>query len=194
MRLSHTQTYFNEQDTGELEHRQGQCLDIIRAQAGSTDRGRRTLFGNRSGTGAGSHAHDPHDAAGASGAAAAALPLHLIELPDPYTDQDWEAVMGDFVRRSAAQGVESMAFGDLFLEDIRAHREESAGRYRHSSPVPTVGNPHDPTWQKKCCRRALRPIYPASISNTCPCAWPAAMVEGIVAGTAGRRRPLWGER
>ena len=56
-------------------------------------------------------------------AAAAGLPLHVIEIPWPCPNEAYEARMGAFVLEQKAQGVEAMAFGDLFLEDIRAYRE-----------------------------------------------------------------------
>ncbi len=56
-------------------------------------------------------------------AAAAGLPLHLLPIPYPCPNETYERVMGDFVARQVAEGVEAMAFGDLFLEDIRRYRE-----------------------------------------------------------------------
>jgi uncharacterized protein (TIGR00290 family) len=56
-------------------------------------------------------------------AAAAGLPLHVIEIPWPCPNEAYEARMGAFVAEQTARGVEAMAFGDLFLEDIRAYRE-----------------------------------------------------------------------
>jgi uncharacterized protein (TIGR00290 family) len=57
-------------------------------------------------------------------AAAAGLPLHVVSLPWPCTNEDYERLMGDWVRAQVAAGVEAMAFGDLYLEDIRAYREQ----------------------------------------------------------------------
>jgi uncharacterized protein (TIGR00290 family) len=57
-------------------------------------------------------------------AAAAGLPLHVIEIPWPCPNEIYEARMGAFVAEQREQGVEAMAFGDLFLTDIRAYREE----------------------------------------------------------------------
>jgi uncharacterized protein (TIGR00290 family) len=51
------------------------------------------------------------------------LPLQTINLPDPCTNEQCAAIMRQFVMESAANGIESMAFGDLFLEDIRKNRE-----------------------------------------------------------------------
>ncbi len=56
-------------------------------------------------------------------AAAAGLPLHVIEIPWPCPNEAYEAAMGAFVAEQKAQGIAAMAFGDLFLEDIRAYRE-----------------------------------------------------------------------
>jgi uncharacterized protein (TIGR00290 family) len=56
-------------------------------------------------------------------AKAAGLALHLIEIPYPCPNADYERIMGAFVAKAKAQGVEAMAFGDLFLDDIREYRE-----------------------------------------------------------------------
>jgi len=55
---------------------------------------------------------------------AAGLPLHTINLPDPCTDEQCDAIIGEFVAEFATRGIECMAFGDLFLEDVRQYREE----------------------------------------------------------------------
>jgi len=57
-------------------------------------------------------------------AEAAGLPLQTIYLPDPCTIEQCSAIMKQFVQESAANGIECMAFGDLFLEDIRKYRED----------------------------------------------------------------------
>jgi uncharacterized protein (TIGR00290 family) len=56
-------------------------------------------------------------------AEAAGLPLHMLEIPHPCPNADYERIMGAFVAEQAAAGVEAMAFGDLFLEDVRRYRE-----------------------------------------------------------------------
>ena len=58
-------------------------------------------------------------------AEATGLPLQLIEIPDPCSNQQYEAAMQQFVEGAIAQGVECMAFGDLFLQDIRDYREKN---------------------------------------------------------------------
>ena len=54
---------------------------------------------------------------------AAGLPLHVLPIPYPCPNAEYERIMGAFVAEQAAAGVEAMAFGDLFLEDIRHYRE-----------------------------------------------------------------------
>ena len=51
------------------------------------------------------------------------LPLHIIDLPGPCTNSQYEAAMQRFVDESKRRGIECMAFGDLFLEDIKEYRE-----------------------------------------------------------------------
>lgn len=58
-------------------------------------------------------------------AAAAELPLHAIPLPWPCSNEVYEAAMGEAVARiRAAWRPTHVAFGDLFLEDVRTYREE----------------------------------------------------------------------
>lgn len=57
-------------------------------------------------------------------AAAAGLPLHVVALPWPCTNDEYERRMGAAVSEFAREGVTHLAFGDLFLEEIRRYREE----------------------------------------------------------------------
>jgi uncharacterized protein (TIGR00290 family) len=57
-------------------------------------------------------------------ARAANLPLHILPIPYPCPNEVYERTMGDFIAQQCAQGVQAMAFGDLFLEDIRRYRED----------------------------------------------------------------------
>lgn len=56
-------------------------------------------------------------------AKAAGLPLLPIPLPWPCSNRQYEEIMEVVCSQVVAQGVNAMAFGDLFLEDIRAYRE-----------------------------------------------------------------------
>ena len=57
-------------------------------------------------------------------AAAAGLRLTEVPLPWPCSNQQYEAAMRDACAAAVRDGVEVMAFGDLYLEDVRRYREE----------------------------------------------------------------------
>ena len=57
-------------------------------------------------------------------AAAAALPLTVIPLPNPCSNDAYEERMTVAVREAVAAGFTHVAFGDLFLEDVRRYRED----------------------------------------------------------------------
>lgn len=56
-------------------------------------------------------------------AAAAGLPLWAIPLPWPCTNEIYESRMADACRRAKDEKIDAVAFGDLFLRDVRAYRE-----------------------------------------------------------------------
>jgi uncharacterized protein (TIGR00290 family) len=49
--------------------------------------------------------------------------LHEAELPWPCSNDEYERIMAPICARAADDGVTHVAFGDLFLEDVRAYRE-----------------------------------------------------------------------
>jgi uncharacterized protein (TIGR00290 family) len=57
-------------------------------------------------------------------AEAAGLPLVTVPLPWPCTNEVYEARFGAAVARAVADGFTHVAFGDLFLEDVRRYRED----------------------------------------------------------------------
>ncbi len=52
------------------------------------------------------------------------LSLRLVPIPSPCSNEVYAQVMGDAVRAAVADGFTHVAFGDLFLADIRAYREQ----------------------------------------------------------------------
>ena len=52
------------------------------------------------------------------------LPLWQIPIPSPCPNEVYERAMAAAVERAVADGFTHMAFGDLFLEDVRRYREE----------------------------------------------------------------------
>jgi uncharacterized protein (TIGR00290 family) len=57
-------------------------------------------------------------------ARAAGLPLHAVPLPWPCSNEQYESAMRQACESAVASGIDTMAFGDLFLEDVRRYREE----------------------------------------------------------------------
>lgn len=56
-------------------------------------------------------------------AEAAGVPLIRVPLPWPCSNVDYERAMKKVCDQAVAEGVKAIAFGDLFLQDIRAYRE-----------------------------------------------------------------------
>ena len=52
------------------------------------------------------------------------LPLWQIPIPSPCPNEVYERVMAAAVARAVGEGFTHMAFGDLFLDDIRRYRED----------------------------------------------------------------------
>ena len=55
---------------------------------------------------------------------AAGLPPRIVPIPYPCPNDIYEARMGDAVARAVKDGITHMIFGDLYLADIRAYREQ----------------------------------------------------------------------
>lgn len=56
-------------------------------------------------------------------AAALGIVLHMIPIPRPCPNTVYEATMAEFLAGAKDKGVAHVAFGDLFLEDVRRYRE-----------------------------------------------------------------------
>lgn len=50
------------------------------------------------------------------------LPLWKVDLPYPCSNEQYESRMAAVCQRATSEGFSGIAFGDLFLEDIRAYR------------------------------------------------------------------------
>src|SRR5260370_34530289 len=56
------------------------------------------------------------------------LPLHEVFIPPQCVNPIYEARMEAALRLFYNQGVRKVAFGDIFLEDLRAYREKNLAR------------------------------------------------------------------
>lgn len=80
-------------------------------------------------------------------AEAAGIPLWSVPLPFPCSNEEYEARMRIIIERARAEDVTQVAFGDLFLEDIRAYRERMMAN--------TGIQPIFPIWRTRDYTKAL---------------------------------------
>jgi uncharacterized protein (TIGR00290 family) len=107
-------------------------------------------------------------------AAALGIPLVEVLIPPDCVNEIYEARMAEAFAAASLSGVEMVAFGDLFLEDVRAYREqrlEAAGK-RGLFPL----------WRRDTAALA-REFIEAGFEATLVCVDPAA----LDAGFCGRR-------
>jgi len=71
------------------------------------------------------------------------LPLHAVELPWPCPNEVYEERMGAAIAVAEAEGVDTVVFGDLFLEDVRAYREQALAATAVSPSFPLWHRPTD---------------------------------------------------
>jgi uncharacterized protein (TIGR00290 family) len=57
-------------------------------------------------------------------AVAAGLPLWSVPLPWPCASERYESLMAQTCAKAVSEGIQGVAFGDLFLEDVRTYREK----------------------------------------------------------------------
>jgi uncharacterized protein (TIGR00290 family) len=61
-------------------------------------------------------------------AASLGLPLEEIMISKQSSNDEYESKMTEVLRRYQGQGVKSVVFGDIFLEDLKAYREKNLAR------------------------------------------------------------------
>lgn len=71
------------------------------------------------------------------------LPIQLIEIPYPCDNAVYAAIMQEFMAQAKQQGIECIAFGDLFLEDVRQYREGNLAGTGIEPIFPLWGIPTD---------------------------------------------------
>lgn len=76
-------------------------------------------------------------------AAAAGLPVWKVPLPWPCSNADYESRMAEVCARAVRERFDAVAFGDLFLEDIRAYRLERLAGTGLEPLFPVWGIPTD---------------------------------------------------
>jgi uncharacterized protein (TIGR00290 family) len=72
-------------------------------------------------------------------ARALGLPCRKVRIPSPCPNEAYEAAMAAALREARDAGVTHVVFGDLFLEDVRAYREEKLAASGLSPVFPLWG-------------------------------------------------------
>ena len=73
----------------------------------------------------------------------AGLPLRVLPLPWPCSNDDYERIMAHACEQAVAEGIDGIAFGDLFLGDVRAYRERKLSATGLEPIFPIWGLPTD---------------------------------------------------
>lgn len=107
-------------------------------------------------------------------AAALGLPLHLVQLPWPCPNSEYERLLTEALDAARADGVDAIVFGDLFLADIRAYREQQL--------ADTGIEPLFPLWQRPT-RALAEQMLDVGIEAVLTCVDPAKLPPSY----AGRR-------
>lgn len=106
-------------------------------------------------------------------AEAAGLPLWKVPLPWPCSNQEYEAAMSAACAKAIDAGIQAVAFGDLFLEDVRQYRED---RMRGTGLTPVF-----PIW-KRDTRQLIHEMCGEGLRSRIVCLDP----EKLPASFAGR--------
>ncbi len=103
-------------------------------------------------------------------AAEAGLPLWPVDLPWPCSNEEYERRMAAACASAVAQGIAGVAFGDLFLEDVRAYRERQL--------APTGLEPLFPLWRIPT-EQLLREMIAGGQRAVITCVDPAKLDRGF---------------
>jgi uncharacterized protein (TIGR00290 family) len=103
-------------------------------------------------------------------AASVGLPLWTVPLPWPCSNEQYEARMTALCERAVGEAVQAIAFGDLFLADIRAYREKQLAG--------TGLQPLFPVWQIPTADLA-RTMIAAGLRAKITCVDPRVLAVGF---------------
>ena len=96
----------------------------------------------------------------------ARLPLWEVPLPWPCSNEAYEAAMSETCQSAIKQGISGIAFGDLFLEDVRRYRED---RLRNTGLKPLF-----PLW-KRNTRELLEEMLDGGLRARIVCVDPSKL-------------------
>ncbi len=74
-------------------------------------------------------------------ARAVGLPLVMVPIPYPCSNEDYSSRMRAAMERALAEGISHVIFGDLYLEDVRRYREQNLAVVGMTAVFPLWGTP-----------------------------------------------------
>ncbi|WP_418139908.1 ATP-binding protein [Oceanimonas smirnovii] len=95
------------------------------------------------------------------------LPLEIIPLPWPCSNEDYQQLMGNFVARAKAQHISAFGFGDLLLEDVRQYREDRLANSGIEAVFPIWHTPTD-TLPHNMLQNGMRAVITCLDPNKVP--------------------------
>jgi|SRR5215472_16990902 len=98
------------------------------------------------------------------------LPLHEVRIPPQCVNRIYEARMEQALRLHYERGVRRVAFGDIFLEDLRAYREENLARIGMTALFPI--------W-KRDTRELIREFHSNRFRAVTVCIDPKVLAPGF---------------
>jgi len=101
----------------------------------------------------------------------ARLPLWEVPLPWPCSNAAYEAAMSAACKSAVGQGISAIAFGDLFLEDVRRYRED---RLRNTGLEPLF-----PLWGRNT-RELLEEMLDGGLQARIVCVDPSKLSPDFV--------------
>jgi len=106
---------------------------------------------------------------------ATGLPLHVVPLPWPCSNEQYETIMNTAVEGFVRASFTHVAFGDLFLEDVRRYREE---RLSGSGLEPLF-----PIWKTKPTTDLALDMVDAGLRATLTCVNPKQLDRSFAGRT-----------
>jgi uncharacterized protein (TIGR00290 family) len=85
------------------------------------------------------------------------LPIQFIPIPYPCSNAEYDTIMAAFIAQIKEQGIDCIAFGDLYLEDIRKYREKNLEGTGITPIFPLWGKDTE-TLSKEMVKNGLRAI------------------------------------
>ena len=64
------------------------------------------------------------------------LPLEKIFISQKSSNDEYESKMREFLERKISEGVKAVAFGDIFLEDLKKYREDKLAQVKMKGIFP----------------------------------------------------------